>query len=202
MLNHTDLLNFLAVKFDLQTYLEIGVNVKKNNFDHIICREKYGVDPKPSAEATYQMSSDVFFSMLKATKLYGLIFIDGLHHADQVKKDFENSLLALGNNGFIVLHDCAPEFEVNTHIPRDKRGVWNGDVYKFICTLGEYDGINFVTVDFDHGCTVVWRDLTVGEKRPAGEIDWLYFQNNKHLFRLVSPQKFIEMMNQKSKTNS
>ena len=30
---------------------------------------------------------------------FDLIFIDGLHHADQVKRDFENSLRCLNDNG-------------------------------------------------------------------------------------------------------
>lgn len=192
MRNHTDLLNYLAVKFNLKNYLEIGVNVKNNNFNHILCKNKIGVDPKVSADATYQMTSDEYFARYGNDE-FDLIFIDGLHEKDQVRKDFENSLKSLSLGGFIVLHDCAPAFEVNCHYPRDKRGVWNGDVYKFICTLGEYSDIDFCTVDFDHGCTVVWRDdLKVGKPRPEGQIDWQYYQNNKDLFRLESPEQFLK----------
>ena len=42
---------------------------------------------------------------------FDLIFIDGLHLANQVQKDIENSLKFIKDEGFIVLHDCNPPSE-------------------------------------------------------------------------------------------
>jgi len=207
MNNHTDLLNFLAAKYNLHTYLEIGVNVPNNNFDHIRCIRKDGVDPKVGADATHCMTSDEFFEshdrLFNRARSYDLIFIDGLHEWQQVKKDFDNSLRYLSEKGFIVLHDCNPVKEEYTHVPRDKRGVWNGDVYKFILSLFTYNNINYRTVDFDHGCTVVWKSQPNQEILEAsshefldkipndlGSITFDDLQNNQSFLKLISPQHF------------
>lgn len=154
----TDLLNHLAKKHNLNSYLEIGVQVPELNFDRIVCSYKVGVDPDPKARATFVCTSDEFFEQNKGT--YDLVFIDGLHTAEQVQKDFENALKVLSPNGFIVLHDCNPKKEEHTLVPRPtKTGTWNGDVYKFATRL--YMN-NFVTVDIDNGCGV-FRRIGIGD---------------------------------------
>lgn len=192
MRDHTDLLNHLATTYGLDSYLEIGVNVKHNNFDHIKCITKIGVDPKVSAGATYQMTSDEYFkSLIRGHIFLDLAFVDGLHEWQQVKKDFDNCLHFLNDKGFIVMHDCNPAKEEWSHFPRDKKGVWNGDCYKFALRLSEYSGIDYCTVNFDHGCTVVWKDATkTGGPKITQEIDWSFLQQNQRLLNLISPQDF------------
>ncbi|HLA53590.1 MAG TPA: class I SAM-dependent methyltransferase [Flavitalea sp.] len=196
MNNHTDLLNHLAAEIGAMSYLEIGVSNRQTNFDKINVRFKIGVDPNPAAQANYQGTSDEFFkiNVLK----YDLIFIDGLHHADQVKRDFENSLAALQPGGRILIHDTNPESELLTHVPRDKAGRWLGDVYKFASTLREYAGIDFRTVDFDNGCTVVWRDPGfVGALSDSPVINWDSFQCNwKRWLRLIAPSEISTLFSQ------
>ncbi len=188
MKTRTDLLNFLAEKYNLERYLEIGVQVPELNFDKIKCAIKYGVDPDPSARATFLMTSDEAFNAGFRNK-FDLIFIDGLHTAEQVKKDFENALKVLSPNGFIVLHDCNPEKEEHTIVPRPtERGHWNGDVYKFACQLSSYE--DFVTVDIDNGCGV-WRNGG-GYYVPSGSV-WVWEDfdtNRKELLNLVTWDEF------------
>ena len=60
------------------------------------------------------MPSDEFFANRAAASdrtPYDLVFIDGLHVADQVERDIVNSLLNLAPAGTIVLHDCNPTTE-------------------------------------------------------------------------------------------
>src|SRR5690606_5184892 len=155
MPNRTDLLNHLATKYDLKRYLEIGVQNPDINYYKIVCPYKTGVDPDPRADATYRMTSDRFFEF--TTNTFDLIFIDGLHTAEQVGKDFENSLKILSPKGFIVLHDCNPEKEEHTIVPRPTpTGHWNGDVYKFACRLSDPENM-FHTVNIDNGCGVFRR---------------------------------------------
>lgn len=167
MKTRTDLLNHLAKHYNLQRYLEIGVQDPKQNFDKIICCGKIGVDPsKPlysEENVIYQMTSDEFFKQFPLgwpdyrPEKFDLIFIDGLHTAEQVQKDFENAFKILSPNGFIVLHDCNPEKEEHTIVPRPKpTGHWHGDVYKFACELGFYFK-KFNVVNIDCGCGV-WRN--------------------------------------------
>jgi len=155
--NHTQLLNALIEKYNLKSYLEIGVQNPANNFDKIKCDQKVGVDPDVKAEFVYTVTSDEFFSNQCGLASFDLIFIDGLHHADQVKRDFENSLRCLSDNGFIVIHDVLPENEAGTIVPRETKQWW-GDVYKWAMRISQYDGINFKTFNIDNGCMLVWKD--------------------------------------------
>lgn len=198
MKTRTDLLNHFAEKYNLKRYLEIGVQDPKQNYDKVVCQHKQSVDP--AGNATYQMTSDAFFIYAgdKSEKnLFDLIFIDGLHTAEQVKKDFENALKILSPNGFIVLHDCNPEKEEHTIVPRPtERGHWNGDVYRFAATLRSRFGYNFYTVNIDNGCSVITR----GYQQPLfprvlqdGDT-WDYFdKNRKELLNLISWDEFIRI---------
>ncbi|HVZ98565.1 MAG TPA: class I SAM-dependent methyltransferase [Chitinophagaceae bacterium] len=154
--HHTELLNALVEKYNLTSYLEIGVQDPKNNFDKINTPFKTGCDPNVVGDSRiYNSTSDEMFFVLK--QKFDLIFIDGLHHAYQVKIDFENSLRCLNDNGFILIHDCLPQNFQGTVVPRQTK-IWWGDVYKFCMTLRSYSGIDFVTYDIDHGCCLVWKD--------------------------------------------
>lgn len=203
----TDLLNHLVEKYNLQRYLEIGVQVPGLNFDKIKCAYKVGVDPDADAHAAFCMTSDDFFDLakngsdtesgeyigLRPLYTFDLIFIDGLHTAEQVKKDFENALKILSPNGFIVLHDCNPLQEEHTIVPRPKpRGHWNGDVYKFAANLL----CKKVTVDIDNGC-LVYRN-TDGyahfdfDKHFTDTATWEFFnENRKQLLNLITWDEFV-----------
>lgn len=191
MRNHTDLLNLVARGIGAETYLEIGVNIPAHNFDRIDVPLKTGVDPNPAARATFTLTSDAFFAQLRGLQ-YDLVFIDGLHHAGQVARDFDNALRVLSPRGFIVLHDTNPAKEDHAVVPRAGRGTWCGDVYKFACSLQYYPDIDFVTVDFDNGCTVVWR--APGKKgRPddrTAPITWERFAADRSPLRRIAPETF------------
>ena len=186
MKNHTELLNYLAEKYKLKSYLEIGVQNPANNFDKINAEYKLGLDPEieyrvNQIEVRHNVGDMTFINVIVQDKLlettsddyfkvlggcinnkanhYDLIFIDGYHEAEQVKRDFENSLRCLNDGGFIVIHDTLPEDEPGTRVPRETKRWW-GDVYKFAMKLGQYENIDFITFDFDNGCTVVWKSVT------------------------------------------
>lgn len=196
MKHHSELINFIIRQKDLKSYIEIGTFDRSHNFDLIECEKKYCVDPDPNARADFMMTSDQFFEFMNGKKS-DIYLIDGLHHADQVKKDFENALRCLTDKGYIIIHDANPHSEHITHVPRDNRE-WCGDVYKFVSTLGSYSGIDFLTVDMDYGCCVVWKDKKVksGEKGlDINSIDWEYFtQHRQKLLRLVDVDTFKMLM--------
>lgn len=189
--NHTDLLNYYASTRNLTKYLEIGVQKSKNNFDKIKCPYKIGVDPDINSGATHIMESDTFF------KFYGhplnkldLIFIDGLHTYEQVKKDFENSLTYLSDKGIIVIHDCLPQNEPGTRVPRETK-VWWGDVYKLIFDLPGYNGIAFQTYNIDHGCCVVWKSPTRKAQAVTPCPNYDYYLKNKELMNILPAPELI-----------
>lgn len=202
MTTRTELLNFLATRYNLTRYLEIGVQNPENNFNKIICEDKLSVDPDPNAKADQKRTSDDFFAYTQmhilinppgTFKFYDLIFIDGLHHADQAKRDFENALQVLSPNGFIVLHDCNPPEEQFTHVPRDTK-IWYGDVYKLAVTISDRMK---TTVDIDCGCCVIWpRNLNIlfSTTPETKNISWDHFNaNRKTLLNLISSEDFIKL---------
>ncbi len=88
-------------------------------FSKIKIEKKIGVDPVSGG--TIRDTSDNFFK--KNNKKFDIIFIDGLHEYDQVKKDINNSLLFLNDNGVIFLHDCMPMRFINQAVPRAPRSL-------------------------------------------------------------------------------
>lgn len=182
--NHTQLLNALIEKYGLKLYLEIGVQNPANNFDKIKCTLKCSVDPDINAKAMFDCTSDEFFTVNTTT--FDLIFIDGLHTAEQVKRDFENSLRCLSDNGFIVIHDVLPENEEGTIVPRQTKQWW-GDVYKWSMTLNQYNDIGFVTFNIDNGCTLVWKMIgKIAPPKITDTFDWQTYQHIGHVLMNVT----------------
>src|SRR5690606_29565995 len=142
------------------------------------------IDPDQKADADCIMTSDKFFELYEGGDKWDLIFIDGLHHADQVEKDFVNAQKVLSSKGFIVIHDCNPQYEQHTIVPRQTpRGHWHGDVYKFASKL-----VNKVTVDIDCGFAVCTLETGIG----LVEVDWPFFHKNREsLLDLISWDEFI-----------
>lgn len=209
MNNRTDLLNHLVQKHQLKRYLEIGVQNPAQNFDKINCEYKVGVDPDLNADAIFRMDSDSFFRLIHScvgefigtpktgldsipTK-YDLVFIDGLHTAEQVQKDFENALKILSPNGFIVLHDCNPQKEEHTIVPRPTaRGHWNGDVWRYAVHFHGYDMTHY-TVDTDNGCMVIRPDGGLF-KTAISQMPWKEFDaNRKKYLNLISWEEFVSL---------
>lgn len=201
--HHSQVINYLIEKFKFQSYLEIGVNNPRDNFDLIKCKFKIGVDP--NGAASFTGTSDEFFDTCFTENTYGndgllrfdIIFIDGLHHADQVKKDFENSLHCLNEGGIILLHDTNPADERYTHVPRDlptgKR--WNGNTYQFLFELAGINHLDYKTLNFDS------NGLTVVKQKPGNimlalkvnDEPYKFFDKERqYLTRLCTTEQFLE----------
>jgi hypothetical protein len=190
-----DIINHLIEKYKLINYLEIGV-FKGENIKKIQAAHKDGVDPGAEGfttpEVNYPMTSDEFFKLLEGHDeiKYDIIFIDGLHHADQVEKDIKNALNHVVKGGFIVLHDCNPISYEAQLIPR-QTVAWNGDTWKAF--------VNFKLNNPSYKCCVVDTDFGVGiihnngnEYKIENRIDdWDYFNSNrKELLNLISTDEF------------
>ncbi len=203
MKHHSELLNLLIEFRLMQSYIEIGTFDRSHNFDKIKCEKKICVDPDPKAKADFVGTSDDFFRLMDniPDSIAEIYWIDGMHTAEQVKKDFENALKHLSPGGFICLHDCLPPTEKTTCIPRGAQREWCGSTYKFACTLSEYPEIDFCTVDFDYGCCVVWRNYSQ-KSTQIGNVDWQRFEKEKNkLLRVVSVDKFKEIKHHRTWNN-
>jgi len=148
-----DLLNYIIRQHYFENYLEIG-SQSGYNFDQIVVENKVSVDPNEQI-ADFQLTSDEFFAQNK--QKFGLIFIDGLHEADQVTKDIENALKHIEEGGIIVCNNLIPLNEIAQRVPRET-DLWNGDVWRswVHCRRTRYDLTMFV-VQLDNGCGIIMR---------------------------------------------
>lgn len=196
-----ELMNYLIEKYKLVNYLEIGVN-DGLCIRQIIAEHKDGVDPYPGSEIggaivpeiNYPISSDDFFELIKNADIrYDMVFIDGLHHSDQVDKDVQNALNHITDDGFIILHDCNPlVYEMQT-VPR-ATGLWNGDVWKSITRLRCTEpNLEVMVVDMDWGVGVVKKgNQIVYDQAPLDEcLTWEYFDEHRvELNNLITVNEF------------
>lgn len=198
-MNRGDVLNHLIKRWGLRSYLELGTQVRANNFDKIKCDWKFCVDLDYGAKADFTGTTDEFFrqygnELRPVANGIDLIFIDASHIADQVQKDFENSLEILSRKGFIVLHDCSPAKEEYTFVPRPfPRGHWNGDVWRFAAAFYGYEDLIRYTVDIDNGCMVIQPGGGVF-KTNISQMPWKEFDTNrKKYLNLISWQEFVSL---------
>ena len=121
-----DIINGLIKKYNYKKYLEVGVDdgttFKKINVDY-----KLGCDPNKNA-ATHKMTSDAFFAQNK--EMFDIIFIDGLHLAQQTLIDVINSFKVLNEGGVIVMHDCMPKEEWHQLEVAKPYNDWTGTTWK------------------------------------------------------------------------
>ena len=187
-MKRTDIIQSLIDKVGAENYLEVGVSAGEN-FRDIKCKNKVGVDPEPSTPATIHIDSDSFFKDNKRT--FDVIFIDGLHHADQVYRDINNSLAILNDKGFIVCHDMNPQLEEHQTLPY-RGGIWNGDCWKaYVRLRQEREDLAMCVVDADYGCGIIAK----GYQEKLDKIDDLNFntfsQKRKEWLNLISPEQFL-----------
>jgi hypothetical protein len=192
--DRTDLLNYLAASRKSRRYLEIGVRDPLTHFDLVRVPTKHSVDPAPRGPVDFEMTSDEFFASLDPdAERYDLVFIDGLHLAEQTMKDVENALRWLSPQGVIVVHDCNPLTEEAQSESYDGVACWNGTVWKaWVALRGSRTDLRMVVVDIDHGCGVIQRGSQHSIPLPERpEFSFLELDRQRVL-GLVSVREFLE----------
>jgi len=175
------------------SYLEIGC-FDDGLFNNIICDKKVGVDPVSGG--TIRKTSDQFFKDNK--EKFDCIFIDGLHYYSQVKKDIQNSLKILNQDGIILLHDCLPNNYFQQAIPRCQY-TWNGDVWRAIVECRTKETIDTYTCYADHGIGVIFNrknknvlNISVDDYSKINFND--YFHNYKKFMNLIEYEDLIKII--------
>lgn len=167
-----DVVNGLLRHTTTKRYLEIGVQ-NGDCGSRVKACEKWGVDPAPGAGSDRhyhhlrKQASDDFFASLSDQR-FGVVLVDGLHHADQVLRDVDNALKFLSDDGFVVMHDCNPQSEEAQKVPRTVRQ-WNGDCWKAVVRLRERADIDVFTIDSDFGIGVVRKGPNQSRVQDAPE---------------------------------
>jgi hypothetical protein len=188
-----DLIQCIINKYKFTDYLEIGCD-KDQSFSKIVIKNKVGVDP--ISGGTVRDTSDNFFRY--NNEKFDIIFIDGLHHYEQVTKDVYNSLNILNDNGYILIHDCLPRRISHQAIPR-YRGSWNGDVWKAIVELRTKNELEVSTCEIDFGVAIIKKKYNSKplkiQTRNFKKLKFKdYYHNNKEFMNIISYKRALEII--------
>lgn len=211
----TDVINYLVEKFNREIqYLEIGVRYPDHNFNKINAKYKYSVDPgveNVENPVEYKLTSDAFFKGIKDNNIlkidikFDVIFIDGLHLAEQVEKDIKNSLEFLSEDGFIILHDCNPPTEFHAresfnYFLSPAKGAWNGTTWKAFFNSRKKMDYYSCCIDSDWGIGIISKTVNLGlpSKIVNPYFEYQVFNDNrKESLNLISFEKFKEIIESK-----
>lgn len=150
----------------VSTYLEIGLGDGKN-FNAVSAERKFGVDPHPwdpnilNVAGVFAETSDSFFAHHAAEALdrLDLVYVDGMHTAEQTYRDLMNTLNYAHPNTVWLIDDVMPS-DYFSSLP-DQHGAlqarkastgsfdraWHGDVYKVVWLISQFHpSIDFVTI--------------------------------------------------------
>lgn len=193
MIQRYDLINHFTSKFDECKYLEIG-SAKRECFDLVKAHTKHDIEPDLNCYPTFQMTSDAYFKLCDIE--YDVIFIDGLHHYEQVLRDIDNSSKYLSKNGYIIIHDCLPRLEIE-QLREQVSLEWTGDVWKAQAWLIEKFKNVFTISDSDCGCGIIEGRINFGIPEKL-EYEWEYFANNTE--KIMNSMRWQEYLNRKKIT--
>jgi len=188
-----EIINKIIKKNSYERYLEIGC-FKDENFNKINITYKVGVDPVSGG--TVRKTSDQYFKNNK--EYFDIIFIDGLHYFDQVKKDIKNSLDFLNTKGIIIVHDCLPSKIRDQMIPRAHEK-WNGDVWKAIVEFRTKDHLDVYTCFADEGLGIILKrnnknklDLNLKDFKKLKFKD--YYYNYSKFMNIISEDDLLKII--------
>ena len=183
-----DLIEYLINKYKYSDYLEIGCD-QDQLFSKVKIKNKTGVDPTNGGNI--RKTSDEFFKENK--KKFDIIFIDGLHTYNQVKKDILNSISCLKDEGIVLVHDCMPDSLSKQAVPRYRMS-WNGDVWKAIVDLRQNENLEIYTCKIDQGIGVIKKKRNSSILKIEKNIKDLkfkdYYKNYEKYLRVVDLEEF------------
>ena len=183
-----DLIEYLIKKNNYTNYLEIGCD-QNQLFSKVLIENKIGVDPVSGGNI--RKTSDDFFK--ENVNKFDIVFIDGLHTYEQVKKDILNSVNFLNENGIILVHDCMPDSLGKQAVPRYKMQ-WNGDVWKAIVDLRQKENLDIYTCEMDQGIGIISNrknSSVLKLNKPIDKIKFKdYFENYKEYMRVINLTEF------------
>ena len=182
------IINELIKKISGTKYLEIGCD-ENIVFNQIECSKKVGVDPNKGG--TVRDTSDNFFKNNK--ELFDVVFIDGLHHFEQIIKDFKNSFNVLNDNGYIIMHDLMPRSWLEEHVPRISND-WCGDVWKISFLLNNIKNHKFNLILTDFGLGIFQKKNKEFEFNEAdlSNMNFNYYIENYKSLPLINREEFMK----------
>jgi SAM-dependent methyltransferase len=137
--SYLEVLRDLHVELEPKLYLEIGVRLGTSL--SLASGPAIAIDPDPHpdlqisnpAVSLHRCTSDDYFFFLPENSLprpVDLAFIDGMHLAEYVYRDFMNVERLMHPDGVVVVDDVLPNHPIQASRQRQSK-VWTGDVWRF-----------------------------------------------------------------------
>ena len=183
-----DIINYYLAGSSARRYVEIGLQFG-TTFNKVRCTHKESVDPDPQWNATSVIASDEWFAT--DHEPYDVVFVDGLHHAEQVYRDINNALNCIVDNGVVVCHDMNPPSEIMQRVPRETKW-WTGDGWKaWVRLRSERADLSMFVIDTDFGCGVIRKGRQERIQLPE-TLDWSTLDENRvALLGLISVDEWL-----------
>ncbi|MBR9758585.1 MAG: class I SAM-dependent methyltransferase [Algicola sp.] len=189
----TEIINYFLSLSETKRYLEIGVRNPQKNFNRINAKVKYSVDPGIEFKENpvdFKMTSDEFFKKLGKAELsipqdvkFDVVFIDGLHIANQVERDINHAFQYLSKSGVIILHDCNPPTIFHQREDYDyenspARTFWNGTTWKAFYKFRHHQEVYSICFDSDWGVGILALEQKLGFNHLTPDIENPYYAYN------------------------
>ena len=133
---------------------------------------------------------------------FDVIFIDGLHLADQVERDIDNALKFIKEDGFIILHDVNPPTEWHAResylfLNSPAAGAWNGTVWKSFLKKRFDKELYCCCIDTDFGVGIISKKHNIGNS--IERVNYFYEykdfdKNRKKYLNLISFDDFFRLI--------
>jgi hypothetical protein len=185
-------IGILARALGARTYLEIGV-ARGVTFRSVEMPERTGVDPSfrfdtrsvaDDSTLLVEATSDEYFATLPVDRTFDIMFLDGLHTAEQTYRDVCHALAHAHARTVILLDDTLPS-DPWSALPDRARSVrlrgyessdgvpWHGDVYKVVAMIDAFhQELDYRTiVGSGNPQTLMWRGRRDGNGSAALTID-------------------------------
>lgn len=204
-----DIINYLGHKYNLKNYFEISSIINGFIYDKIdnsfFIKELFLYNPPLNLinlrndTNIEPIDYDIGIEKYKNNK-YDIIFIDSFHTFEHSIQDIEFAYSLLNDNGFIIIHDCAPP-SINV-IGEYKSGAWCGQTYSaFIHFRMKTPYIKSSVVNVDFGCGIISKNNLNNDVFKLDNLltlkevsQWHYFTNNKKkLLNLISVKEFKKL---------
>lgn len=213
-------INALAARLGATSYLEIGVS-RGLTFRDVRIERRTGVDPRFLLDVAsvanpwtrlVAAESDAFFAAEPVGSAYDIVYIDGLHHHEQVIRDFTNAVLHTHRRSAILLDDTLP-CDVYSAL-RDHQAAfrhraaaggrsdaWHGDAYRAVLYIHDFwPGMNFRTITGSgNPQTLVWRAAGVrrtprfGGLEAIARLDYFGLHENMAALQCASEEEAIAL---------
>ena len=168
------IVNLLGRRFGLSSYLELATpstgrfyhQVDRDHFRHV-ARMMY-VTPflyDDGLPVDFRSPDEDLTGVMEDLRALGrgidIAFVDGWHTYQAAFRDLSLMVDLVPDGGVLVVHDCLPENRDGAS-PRFRQGEWWGLTYKaFLDLVLRRPGLDYVTLDCDHGCGVIVKNRSL-----------------------------------------